>query len=76
MCMRGIDREVTRDRRHIAKLPPDTAQSDRLLRQGQSFHISNDKATLLRVAQAIMDGVPQTGIVRGYDRLSIKFIPR
>ena len=71
--MSGIDREITLDRRHIAKHLPDTAQSNRLLRRGRSAHIFNDEATLLRVAQAIIETGTYTGFARGYDRYGLLF---
>jgi hypothetical protein len=71
--MSGIDRTITLDRRHIAKHLPDTAQSNRLLRRGRSAHIFNDEATLLRVAQAIIEAGTDTGFARGYDRYGLLF---
>jgi hypothetical protein len=71
--MSGIDRTITLDRRHIAKHLPDTAQSNRLLRRGRSAHIFNDEATLLRVAQAIIEAGTYTGFARGYDRYGLLF---
>ncbi|XKI47607.1 hypothetical protein R6H26_10235 [Altericista sp. CCNU0014] len=55
--MSGIDREITLDRRHLAKHLPNTPQSNRLLRRGRSAHVFNDEDTLFRVAQAIIVGV-------------------
>jgi hypothetical protein len=71
--MSGIDRTITLDRRHIAKHLPNTNQSNRLLRRGRSAHIFNDEATLLRVAQAIIDSGIYTGFARGYDRYGLLF---
>jgi hypothetical protein len=71
--MSGIDREIFLDRRHIAKHLPNTAQSNRLLRRGRSAHLFNDEATLLRVAQAIIEGGSYTGFARGYDRYGLLF---
>jgi hypothetical protein len=70
--MSGIDREIALDRRHIAKHLPDTAQSNRLLRRGRSAHVFNE-ATLLRVAQAIIERGTDTGFARGYDRYGLLF---
>jgi hypothetical protein len=52
--MSGIDREITPDRRHLAKHLPNAPQSNRLLQRGRSAHIFNDEDTLFRVAQAII----------------------
>jgi hypothetical protein len=71
--MSGIDRTITLDRRHLAKHLPDTAQSNRLLQRGRSAHIFNDEATLLRVAQAIIETGNHTGFARGYDRYGLLF---
>jgi hypothetical protein len=71
--MNGIDREISLDRRHIAKHLPNTAQSNRLLRRGRSAHVFNDEATLFHVAQAIIEGGTQTGFARGYDRYGLLF---
>jgi hypothetical protein len=69
--MSSIDRPITLDRRHIAKHLLDTNQNNRLLRRGRSAHIFNDEATLLRVAQAIIDTGIYTGFARGYDRYGV-----
>ena len=71
--MSGIGREIVLDRRHIAKHLPDTPQSDRLLRRGRSAHVFNDEATLLRVAEAIIEQGTYTGFARGYDRYGLLF---
>jgi hypothetical protein len=71
--MSGIDREITLDRRHLAKHLPNTPQSNRLLRRGRSAHVFNDEDTLLRVAQAIIVGGTHTGFTRGYDRYGLMF---
>jgi hypothetical protein len=67
--MSGIDREITLDRRHLAKHLPNTPQSNRLLRRGRSAHVFNDEDTLFRVAQAIN----HTGFARGYNRYGLMF---
>jgi hypothetical protein len=56
--MSGIDREITLDRRHLAKHLPNTPQSNRLLQRGRSAHIFNDEDTLFRVAQLSLSKVP------------------
>ncbi|MGB0561224.1 MAG: DUF6972 family protein [Spirulinaceae cyanobacterium] len=71
--MSGIDREISLDRRHIAKHLPNTAQSDRLLRRGRSAHVFNDEETLFRVAQAIIFSGIYTGFARGYNRYGLMF---
>lgn len=71
--MSGIDRAIILDRRHIAKHLPNTSQSNRLLRRGRAIHIFSDEATLLRVAQAIMETGTYTGFARGYDRYGLLF---
>ncbi len=71
--MSGIDREIFIDRRHLAKHLPNTAPSNRLLRRGRSAHVFNDEATLLRVAQAIIEAGTHTGFARGYDRYGLLF---
>ncbi|NET09523.1 MAG: hypothetical protein F6K16_33430 [Symploca sp. SIO2B6] len=71
--MRGIDREIILDRRHLAKHLPNTPQSNRLLRRGRADYVFNDEDTLLRVAQAIiLEGI-HTGFSRGYDRYGLMF---
>ncbi len=65
--MSGIDREIFLDRKHIAKHLPNTVPSDQLRRRGRSAHLFNDEATLLRVAQAIIETGTHTGFARGYD---------
>ena len=71
--MSGIDRDIRLDLRHLAKHLPETAQSNRLLRQGRSAHLFNDEATLLRVSQAIIEQGTYTGFSRGYDRYGLLF---
>lgn len=71
--MSGIDREIILDRRHIAKHLPDSPQSNRLLRRGRSAHVFHDEATLLRVAQAIIEAGIYTGFARGYHRYGLLF---
>jgi hypothetical protein len=56
--MSGIDREITLDRRHLAKHLPNTPQSNRLLQRGRSAHVFNDEDTLFRVAQLSLSKVP------------------
>jgi hypothetical protein len=67
--MSGIDREITLDRRHLAKHLPNTPQSNRLLRRGRSAHVFNDEDTLFRVAQAIN----HIGFARGYNHYGLMF---
>jgi hypothetical protein len=71
--MSGIDHKIFLDSRHLAKHLPDTGQSNRLLRRGRAAHVFNDEATLLRVAQAIIEGGIHTGFARGYDRYGLLF---
>jgi hypothetical protein len=71
--MSGIDREIVLDLRHIAKYLPDTSQVQRLLRRGRSAHVFNDKATIDRVAQAIIERGEYIGIIRGYKRYGLFF---
>jgi len=71
--MSGIDREIILDFRHIAKHLPDTTQVQRLLRRGRSAHVFNDKATMDRVAQSIIERGEYTGIIRGYERYGLFF---
>jgi hypothetical protein len=71
--MSGIDREITLDRRYLAKHLPNTPQSNRLLQQGRSAHIFNDEDTLFRVAQPIIVEGTHTGFARGYDRHGLAF---
>jgi hypothetical protein len=71
--MSGIDREIILDPRHIAKHLPNTPQVQRLLRRGRSIHIFNNKATMERVAQAIIEKGEFTGIIRGYERYGLFF---
>jgi hypothetical protein len=71
--MSGIEHEILLDHRHIAKHLPDSPQSNRLLRRGRSAHVFNDEATLLRVAQAIIEAGTYTGFARGYHRYGLLF---
>lgn len=71
--MLGIDREIILDFRHIAKHLPGTPQVQRLLRRKRSAHVFNDRATMEKVAQAIIEGGEFTGTVRGYERYGIFF---
>ncbi|MFP4135240.1 MAG: DUF6972 family protein, partial [Halothece sp.] len=45
----------------------------RLLKRGLSAHVFNDKATMDRVAQIIMERGEFTGLVRGYERYGLFF---
>ncbi len=49
------------------------SRRNRLLRRGRSAHIFNDEATLLRVAQSIIETGTYTGFARGYDRYGLLF---
>ena len=71
--MTGVDRNMSLDSKHLAKHLPGTGQANRLLRQGRSAHVFNDEATLLRVAQAILEQGTYTGFARGYDRYGLLF---
>ena len=71
--MSGITREVILDQRHVAKHLPNTFQSQRLLRLGRSAHVFNDEATMLRVAQAIIEAGEYTGKIRNYERYGLFF---
>jgi hypothetical protein len=53
--MSGIDRIIILDARHLAKHLPGTAATNRLLRRGRAAHVFHNEATLLRVAEAIIE---------------------
>lgn len=61
------------DPKHISKHLPNTPQSQRLSIRGRSIHVFNDEDTMLRVAQAIIEGREYTGKVRNYDRYGLFF---
>ncbi|MEI6444565.1 MAG: hypothetical protein WCO29_15865 [Nostocales cyanobacterium ELA583] len=65
--MSGIEREITLDTRHIAKHLPDTPQMQRLLQRERVAHVFNDEATMLKVAQAIIENGEFTGIIRNHE---------
>ncbi len=69
----GINREIFLDPRHIAKHLPNTASVQRSLRRGRSAHVFNDKVTMDRVAQTIIERGEYTGIVREYERYGLLF---
>ena len=71
--MSGIDRIITLDARHLAKHLLGTAATNRLLRRGRAAHVFNDEATLLRVAEDIIERGTHTGFARGYDRYGLLF---
>jgi hypothetical protein len=71
--MSGIEREIFLDHRHIPKHLSKTPQSNRLLQRGRSAHVFNDEATLLRVAEAIIESGIYTGFARGYHRYGSLF---
>ena len=71
--MSGIDRDISLDLKHLAKHLPGTGQANRFLRQGRAAHLFNNEATLLRVAQAIIERGAYTGFARGYDRYGLLF---
>ena len=71
--MTGIDRDIRLDLKHLGKHLPETAQANRLLRRGRAAHVFNDEATLLRVAQAIIEQGTYTGFARGYNRYGLLF---
>lgn len=71
--MNGIDREIFLDPRHIAKHLPNTAPVQRSLKRGRSVHIFNDKVTMDRVAQIIIERGEYIGIVREYERYGLLF---
>lgn len=71
--MGGIKRKIFIDSRHLAKHLPNTAQTKRLLKRGRAAHVFNDKATLIRVSQAIIEQGNHTGLARKYDRYGLFF---
>jgi hypothetical protein len=71
--MSGIDRIIILDARHLAKHLPGTAATNRLLHRGRAAHVFNDEATLLRVAEVIIEQGTYTGFARGYDRYGLLF---
>ena len=66
-------RELFLDSRHLPKHLPDTPQTERLLRRGQSAHVFNDEETMLRVAQAIIGRGEYLGEIRNYERYGLLF---
>ena len=76
--MSGIDREITPDPRSslIDRHLPNTPQVQRLLRREGRAHVFNDRETLERVTQAIIERGEQTGIddeEDDYDRYGLYF---
>ena len=71
--MSGIDRIITLDARHLDKHLPGTVATNRLLRRGRAAHIFHDEATLLRVAETIIEQGTYTGFARGYVRYGLLF---
>ncbi len=71
--MSGIERELTLDTRHRAKHLPDTPQMKKLLQREGFSHVFNDEATMLRVAQAIIENGEFTGIIRNHERYGLYF---
>ena len=71
--MSGIKRELNLDRRHIAKHLPDTPQMQRLLQKEGVAHVFNDEATMISVAQAIIENGEFTGIIRNHERYGLYF---
>ncbi|MFN9399141.1 MAG: DUF6972 family protein [Dolichospermum sp.] len=71
--MSGIVKQLTLDTRHIAKHLPDTPQMQRLLQREGFAHVFNDEATMLRVAQAIIENGEFTGIIRNHQRYGLYF---
>ncbi len=71
--MKGVNREITIDYRHLGKHLTNTPESNRILRRGRAAHVFNDEDTLFRVAQAIIMGGIHTGFARGYDRYGLIF---
>jgi hypothetical protein len=67
------DRELTLDTKHVAKHIPDTLQMQRLLEKEGSAHVFNDEATMLTIAQAIIERGEFTGVVRGHERYGLFF---
>jgi hypothetical protein len=71
--MSGIDYPITLDFRHVVKHLPNTPQLQRLLEREGSVHLFNDRATLERVAEAIIQSGKFTGTIRGHDRYGLYF---
>ncbi len=71
--MAGIDRPIQLDTRHLPKHLPNTPQMQRLLKKGLAAHIFQDRETLDRVAQAIIERGEYTGKIRKYDRYGLYF---
>ena len=61
------------DGRHITKHLPDTPQMQRLLQKEGVAHVFNDEATMIRVAQAIIEKGEFTGIIRNHERYGLYF---
>lgn len=76
--MPGINRNITPDPRSslIERHLPNTPQVQRLLRKEGRAHVFNDRETLERVTQAIIENGEQTGIgdeEDGYERYGLYF---
>jgi hypothetical protein len=71
--MTGITHDVIFDQRHALKHLPNTLQSQRLLKLGRSVHVFKDEATMIRVAQAIIESGEYTGKIRNYERYGLFF---
>src|SRR4028118_1040806 len=77
--MSGIDREIIPDSRSslIERHLPNTPQVQRLLQREGRAHVFNDRETLERVTQAIIERGEQTGIddeEDDYDRYGLYFL--
>ncbi|MEH2437201.1 MAG: hypothetical protein V7K25_23675 [Nostoc sp.] len=71
--MSGINRQIILDVRQVAKHIADTPQSQRLIKRGLAAHVFNDKPTMNRVTQAIIENGQFIGMIRGYDRYGMFF---
>jgi hypothetical protein len=71
--MSGISRELQLDYRHVPKHLPNTPQMQRLLQKEGAVHVFNDEATMLRVAQAVIERGEFTGIIRNHERYGLYF---
>lgn len=71
--MSGIHRQISLDIRHVAKHLPDSSPVQKLLRTGRSAHVFNDRDTMERVTQAIIERGEFTGVIRGYERYGLFF---
>jgi len=57
----------------VAKHLPGTAEANRLIEREGGAHVFNDRATMDRVMEAILDRGEYLGAIRAHDRWGLRF---